>query len=181
MFGMRFIIIFTPIVAMTVLTAAFPVAELDRKTSGMMIIPLTKRLSLLKTDNTLDTLSSHVQTVHTYVTSTDVACAKDYFNSKIQRGFENYEKNMGVPHPLAVKGFESKPLNLKRASAAAAAALTNFGNSDWYTTISVGTPPRPFTGKFKSMQYMSTLIPAVVNIDTGSPLVLSVNHIQSIC
>jgi len=80
---------------------------------------------LLMADDTvnLNALYSHVQSVDT----------------KFVRGLENYEKNTGIPHPLAVQGIESEPLNLKRAR------LTNFENGNWYTTIWIGTPPRPFT------------------------------------
>jgi hypothetical protein len=141
---MRFTI-FTPIVVMTVLTAAM--AELDRKSNGT-IIPLTKRPSLLEADDTidLDAVHSHIESIDMYVRiSTNVACAKILFYSKILHGLEHYEKNTGISHPFSVKGIGSEPLNLKRTGARA--RLTSHESIMWYTTIWIGTPAKPFTGR----------------------------------
>lgn len=59
--------------------------------------------------------------------------------SKIHRGFENYEKNTGAPHPSAVKGVGKR---------GAGDALTDDSSQLWYGTISVGSGAESFTGRF---------------------------------
>jgi len=107
--------------------SCLPIIELDQKTNGI-IIPLTKRSSLLNLDNSTDfeALQSHVESV----------------NAKILRGLENYERNTGMSHPLAVKRTEL--LNLKKREVGAA-PLTIYDRKTWYATITIGTPPQSFT------------------------------------
>jgi len=114
--------------------STLPVIALDWKTNRT-IIPLTKRSPRSKLDNSVDfdALDFHVESV----------------NAKTLRGLENYERNTGVSHSLAVEGTEF--LNLKNR-AVGAATLTGHENYVWYGTITIGTPPQSFT----------------VNIDTGS-------------
>lgn len=59
--------------------------------------------------------------------------------SKIQRGFEAFEKNTGAPHRLAAGA--QKGLT-KRASE----PLTDFEEDLWFGSIQVGTPAKTFTG-----------------------------------
>jgi hypothetical protein len=61
--------------------------------------------------------------------------------SKIIRGpsgMDGSERKMGTPHPSAVQG----------AGSGAGVGLTNYRYEMWYGTISIGTPPQSFTGKF---------------------------------
>ena len=60
--------------------------------------------------------------------------------SKIQKGFETYERNTGSPHPLAAG------LSKKAKRATGKDALTDDDAELWYGTISVGTPAKTYTG-----------------------------------
>ncbi|KAF9225002.1 Asp-domain-containing protein [Gyrodon lividus] len=73
--------------------------------------------------------------------------------AKILRGFDNFEKNTGTPHPSAVKGIR------ERASGRLPLDYT-FNPNIWFGTISIGTPPQLYTA---------------VEFDTGS------GHVFLIC
>ncbi|KAF9226171.1 Asp-domain-containing protein [Gyrodon lividus] len=84
-------------------------------------IPLSKRSSLVNADKSvnLEALKSHVAST----------------KAKILRGFDNFEKNTGAPHPFAVK----------RATGGLPLDAFEFGTA-WSGTISIGTPPSFHTG-----------------------------------
>jgi hypothetical protein len=70
-----------------------------------------------------------------------------HFYSKILRGHDNYERNTGMAHPLAVK--EAELLNSKKRAQAVGSTAATLKNHDifvWYGTITIGTPPKSFTG-----------------------------------
>ncbi|KAF9229014.1 acid protease [Gyrodon lividus] len=114
---MHFILV-TVITALPLFIAAAP----RRVKQGGTAIPLTlyKHSSLVNADKSVNSeaLKSHVAST----------------TAKILRGFDNFEKNTGAPHPSAVKGAQQRgsggePLN------------TFSGNPNfWAGTISVGTP-----------------------------------------
>ncbi|KAF9219165.1 acid protease [Gyrodon lividus] len=120
---------FTLVTVSTALTA-FVAAAPKRVTQGGMAIPLalSKRSSLVNADKSvnLEVLKSHVAST----------------GAKIRRGFDNFEKNTNAPHPSAVKGIR------KRASGGL--SLGFFANHPitWFSTISIGTPPRLYTVEF---------------------------------
>ena len=58
---------------------------------------------------------------------------------KIQEGFATYERNIGVPHPLAGS------IQLSRRDSGGD-PLTDDNAQLWFGAISVGTPPVSFTG-----------------------------------
>jgi hypothetical protein len=141
--------IFTIILA-TAASTVPAVIELDRKTNAM-IIPLTKRSSLLKLDNSvdLDALHFHVKSLNAYVQGSTYMVNLRFKHpySKILRGLENYERNTGMSHSLVVKGKEH--LNLKNRDVGTTALTSHHGkDSVWYATITIGTPPKSFTGQF---------------------------------
>jgi cathepsin D len=86
---------------------------------------------------------------------------------KITRGIDVYERNTGKRHPLA-GGIKTSNTG-KRATGSV--TLTEFPDDLWYGTISIGTPPKTFTG-------MTLLSPVrnrpsdpvlyTVDFDTGS-------------
>lgn len=68
---------------------------------------------------------------------------------KIQRGMIAYERNTGEPHPLS-NGIETSESSFgKRDTRTGSIMLTNLNDSLWYGTISVGTPPKNFTGVYR--------------------------------
>ena len=60
-------------------------------------------------------------------------------DSKLQRGFENFEKNTGAPHPRAHK--------LKKRATGTVQLTDDEDGALWQGGITVGTPPVAFTGK----------------------------------
>jgi cathepsin D len=60
-------------------------------------------------------------------------------NSKLQRGFNNFEKNTGAPHSRARK--------LQKRATGTVPLTDDFDGSLWQGAITVGTPPVTFTGK----------------------------------
>ncbi|KAG6828379.1 hypothetical protein H0H92_008178 [Tricholoma furcatifolium] len=94
-------------------------------------IPLAKRSSLTTPDGVVrvDALRSEIART----------------TSKIQRGFEVYERNTGTPHPNAGKSHSKRGITTS-------IPLTDYEDVIWYGSISVGTPARTFT----------------VQLDTGS-------------
>jgi cathepsin D len=64
-------------------------------------------------------------------------------SAKIERGFAAFQRNTGVPHPLASTQIGTS----KRATGSD--KLTDDDEELWYGTISVGTPAVAFTGKFR--------------------------------
>jgi cathepsin D len=74
----------------------------------------------------------------------DMAAVKTHVSctsAKIQRGFVTFQRNTGVPHPLAAPQIGSS----KRATGSD--QLTDDHEELWYGTISIGTPAVAFTGK----------------------------------
>jgi hypothetical protein len=53
-----------------------------------------------------------------------------------------YERNTGKPHPL-VGGIITSS---KRDTGTGSVPLTDYDDAVWYGTISIGTPPKDFTG-----------------------------------
>ncbi|KAH0838835.1 Asp-domain-containing protein [Lanmaoa asiatica] len=119
---MRFTVA-TSIVALAVLTAAAP-QPVEQKIGAA--IPIAKRsaVGFVNADESVDieALNSHVASV----------------KAKILRGLENFEKNTGASHPAALKGSQRR--------ATGVVPLTADGVQLWYGSISVGTPPKDFTG-----------------------------------
>lgn len=116
--------------ALPFLVSATPVTERVEARSSSITVPLAKRSALHNQDGTVNTKllrSSVVRSV-----------------SKISKGFENYEKNTGSPHPLA-SGMKAAPSN-KRATGSD--DLTDDEAELWYGTISVGTPAVDYTVDF---------------------------------
>lgn len=129
----------TSIVALAVLTAAVP------KRAGSkngVAIAITKRSELTNVDKIVNVraLNSHVASMQAYVvfflrfglTLTSIC-------SKVLRGLNNFQRNTGGSHPAASKRIQRR--------ATGADALTNDNNQLWYGSISVGTPPKDFTGE----------------------------------
>ena len=58
----------------------------------------------------------------------------------IARGMDAYQRNTGRKHPLAV-GINTSSNQLGKVP------LVDFDNFLWYGNISIGTPPKTFTGK----------------------------------
>jgi cathepsin D len=118
-------------------TTAFVLAALPFLVSGAPVdapaearkltVGLTKRSRL-----TLESGAVDMAAVKTHVSRT---------SAKIQRGFATFQRNTGVPHPLAVPVIGSS----KRATGSD--QLTDDHEELWYGTISIGTPAVAFTGK----------------------------------
>jgi hypothetical protein len=74
----------------------------------------------------------------------DMAVVKTHISrtsAKVQRGFAAFQRNTGVPHPLAAPHIGSS----KRATGSD--KLTDDHEELWYGSISVGTPAVAYTGK----------------------------------
>jgi hypothetical protein len=85
-------------------------------------------------------------------------------NRKFQDGFATYERNTGNPHPLS----GSIPLS-RRASASE--PLTSQNLNLWYGSISVGTPPKSFSGMTFLPDWLESPYDSrhdAVDFDTGS-------------
>ncbi|KAF9226048.1 Asp-domain-containing protein [Gyrodon lividus] len=95
---------------------------------GGLAIPLSRRSSPVNADKSvnLEALSSHVASTR----------------AKILRGFDNFEKNTGALHPSAMKHTR------KRASGGLSLYPFDVGPAIWFSTISIGTPPRNFVVVF---------------------------------
>ncbi|KAF9224609.1 Asp-domain-containing protein [Gyrodon lividus] len=115
----------TAITALPVFVTAVP--QLAKQ--GGMAIPLTlsKGSSLVNADK-----SVNFEALNSHVAST---------TAKISRGFDNFEKNTGAPHP-AVKGAR------QRASGGLPIDSLTARPMLWFGTITVGTPPRLYTVEF---------------------------------
>jgi hypothetical protein len=61
-----------------------------------------------------------------------------FFSHLFSSGMDSSERNTGTPHPSAVKRYRS----------GAGVDLTKYIDGIWYGTISIGTPPKSFTGEF---------------------------------
>ena len=68
-------------------------------------------------------------------------------NSKIQRGFANYEKNTGNVHPNFVRGAIQR-----RDGGTGTVALKDDNSELWEGEITVGTPAVTFKGKHSSLR-----------------------------
>lgn len=78
--------------------------------------------------------------------------------SKIRRGFFAYERNTGLKHSLDIAS--TSPTKRKAGST----ALTDDNASLWFGQISVGTPPRTYTGNATpSLQRRLWLICSLAN------------------
>jgi cathepsin D len=118
-------------------TTAFVLAALPFLVSGAAVespvnehkltVGLTKRSRLTHQSGAVD-----IAAVKTHVSRT---------SAKIQRGFAAFQRNTGVPHPLAAPQIETS----KRATGSN--KLTDDHEELWYGTISVGTPAIAFTGE----------------------------------
>ncbi|KAF9218924.1 acid protease [Gyrodon lividus] len=115
----------TVITALGVFIAAAP--QRGRQ-GGTTAIPLYKHSSLVNSDKSVnsDALKSRVAST----------------TAKILRGFDNFEKNTGAPHPSAVKGA------LKRRDGAEPLGTLPDNPNIWFGTISVGTPPKTYVVLF---------------------------------
>ncbi|TFY81196.1 hypothetical protein EWM64_g2817 [Hericium alpestre] len=111
--------------ALPFLAAATPLAMPVPRAE--QIIPLTKRNSFRREDGSIN--------------ATKLQSNINYAVAKIQRGFENYEKNTGAAHPLAASLKHKK-------RATGADALTDDEAQLWYGSISVGTPAKKYTVDF---------------------------------
>ncbi|KAF9220541.1 acid protease [Gyrodon lividus] len=112
---------------LTVITVLplFAAAHQRVKQGGTAIRLVPYKHSSLVNDNksvNLEALKSHVAST----------------TAKILRGFDNFEKNTGAPHPSAVKGAQKRRFG--------AEPLYPFHNNpdNWAGTISVGTPPKTY-------------------------------------
>ncbi|KAF9218827.1 acid protease [Gyrodon lividus] len=112
----------TVITALPFFIAAVPQLAKQRGTA----IPLSKLSSLVNADESVDS-----EALNSHIAST---------TAKILHGFDNFEKNTGASHPLAVKGV------LNRDSDGLPLASLGDHLNRWFGTISVGTPPRNFAG-----------------------------------
>jgi hypothetical protein len=88
--------------------------------------------------------------------------------SKIIRGpsgMDGSEMTTGTPHD------HPQASAVKRDRFGAGVALTKLeGSKIWYGTISIGTPPKSFTGKFyfRVFVHTLTLVATSVQLSTGS-------------
>ena len=76
-----------------------------------------------------------------------------------------YERNTGGPHPLVGGMITSS----KRSTGSD--QLTDYYNDMWYGTISIGSPPKVFTGAILLslvQNWPSDLVLCTVDFDTGS-------------
>ncbi|KII95874.1 hypothetical protein PLICRDRAFT_170473 [Plicaturopsis crispa FD-325 SS-3] len=109
-----------------VLLAIAPLTSLATP-AGLTNIPLTKRSALRDENGVVDgrRLQNHVR----------------YVESKLQNGFEAFEKNTGAPHP-------SHTNRLSKRAAPRPISLTDEDQNLWEGSISVGTPPQTFIVDF---------------------------------
>jgi cathepsin D len=132
----------TSIVALAVLTAAAPQPGVQNLG---VAIPITKRSGLTNADKSVNAraLKYHVASAKAYVVFFFLCFAsiQAFLHSKVLRGFKNFEQKTGGPHPAALKRTQIQ------SRATGADDLTNDNNQLWYGTISVGTPPKDFTGE----------------------------------
>jgi len=112
------------LVFLSVITGSLALPAVDVPSAA---IPLFKRNNIKKADGTVNAtlLRSHL--------------ARSL--SKIQRGFDAFERNTGSPHRLA---NGARAGLTKRASE----VLTDFEEDLWFGSISVGTPAKTFTVDF---------------------------------
>ncbi|KAF9221230.1 Asp-domain-containing protein [Gyrodon lividus] len=112
----------TVIVTLPVLITAAP----QRAKQGGTSIPLKlhKHSSLVNADGSVNS-----EAVKLHVASS---------TSKILRGFDNFEKNTGAPHPSSVKGAR------KRGSGGELLHNLSDEPTFWFGSISVGTPPKTY-------------------------------------
>jgi Eukaryotic aspartyl protease len=77
-----------------------------------------------------------------------------------------YKQNTGQPHPLA-GGIDFKTSNKRDTGRV---PLTDYYADLWYGTISIGTPPKTFTGMtlLSPSKSMSDPVLYTVDFDTGS-------------
>jgi hypothetical protein len=94
-----------------------------------LTVGLTKRSRLTHESGAVD-----MAAVKTHVSRT---------SAKIQHGFVAFQRNTGVPHPLAA------PVTASSKRATGSDQLMDDHEELWYGTISVGTPAVAFTGKFR--------------------------------
>ncbi|KAI0299938.1 acid protease [Russula brevipes] len=106
--------------ALPFLAAAIPMAV--PPTSRGIAIPIAKRGGVVGTSKFANAVESSV--------------------AKIERGMAAYEKNTGAPHPLSGGIKTSNKRNTGSDS------LTDVSQFLWYGSLSIGTPPKPFTVDF---------------------------------
>ena len=129
-------------------TAATSLAKPLTSVTGAISIPISKRGNLSVADASL--YASRVQTSIAYAIRDfpDLQCADDLTNyfpyRKIARGIDAYELNTGKQHPLAGGIKTSSKTSSKRSIGSD--TLTDFFDELWYGAISIGTPPKVFTG-----------------------------------
>jgi hypothetical protein len=82
---------------------------------------------------------------------------------KIHHGFQTYEKNTGASHPSAPKVKLSETRKHRIGS-------DPLINMEWYGSISVGTPPKTFTGESSLLTsyHLERTPQCTVSFDTGS-------------
>jgi len=68
-----------------------------------------------------------------------------YVSRKFYRGFQAHQQNTGTSHPSApqVKRADLE----KRASSIGSEPIIDYESAYWYSSISVGTPAKTFTGE----------------------------------
>ncbi|KAF9219076.1 Asp-domain-containing protein [Gyrodon lividus] len=116
---------FTFATAITVLPV-FTTASPQGIKQGGTAIPLAfyKHSSLVNADKSINS-----EALKFHVAST---------TAKILRGFDNFEKNTGAPHPSAIKGAQ------KRGSGGEPLGVLPANPNFWLGTISIGTPPNTY-------------------------------------
>ncbi|KAF9220552.1 Asp-domain-containing protein [Gyrodon lividus] len=128
----------TVIISMPVFIAALPRGV---KPGGTAIpLALYKHSSLVNADNSVnpEALKSHVAST----------------TAKLLRGFDNFEKNTGAPHPSAVTGIR------ERGSGGEPLSDLPDNPNFWFGTISVGTPPKIYIVLFDTAS-SDLLLPGV--------------------
>ncbi|KAA1475916.1 acid protease [Dentipellis sp. KUC8613] len=120
------------------LSTAFPLAALAWLANANILVDVTPRTGQAITISKHDLYLRADGTVNTTLIQENIFSSV----AKIYRGFENYEKNTGLAHPLS-----SHRWRRKRATGSGV-RLTDDNARLWYGTISVGTQPKQYTVDF---------------------------------
>jgi cathepsin D len=116
--------------------------------SGKVSVDLNKRSRLVKDNGVVnvEALKAHVA----------------YATSKIEKGFEAFERNTGARHPLASTQVGTSKRKVGND------ALTDSDEELWYGSISVGTPAVKYSGRPAHVECYTCAHSSIVDFDTGS-------------